>query len=169
MIMDKKGKLFGKISIIDLIIVVVIIGGILGGLGYKYSKSNTPGVFVKNDDVEITFYVEEAPDFTAKAVKPGAIFKESIQDVVFGQVKSADAIKIDKPVSYAANDKGEIIRSSTKEGYVSLYVTVEGKAIYSDNGITINSVPYYIGQNLTNLRMGAGTISYTKIFDIKKK
>lgn len=169
MIMDNKGKLFGKISIIDIIIVLVIVAGIVGGLGYKYSKSKTPGVFVKNDDVQITFYVEEVPDFVAKAIKPGAICKESIQDVVFGQVKDAGDIKIDKPVSYSSNDKGEIVRSNTKEGYVSLYVTVQGKGIYSDNGLTINSVPYYVGQTLTNLRLGASTISYTKIYDIKKK
>lgn len=169
MIMDNKGKLFGKVSIIDILIVVIILAGIVGGLGYKYSKSKTPGVFVKNDDIQITFYAEEVPDFVANAIKPGAIFKESIQDVTFGQVKNASDIKIDKPVSYAANQNGEIMRSNTKQGYVSLFVTVEGKGIYSENGITINSVPYYIGQNLTNLRLGASTIPYTKVYDIKKK
>ena len=58
MIIDDKGKLFGKISIIDLLVVCLILAGIAGAY-YKFGRSKTISPFVKPDKIEMTFFSED--------------------------------------------------------------------------------------------------------------
>jgi len=160
-IIDSKGKLFGKISIIDILIVLVVIG-IIAGVGYKFTRSKTPTVFTKQDTLEVEFFVEEVLDAVANSIKIGDAAKEAVQNASFGTVKD---IKIDKAISYAADDKGEY-KVSSRPGYSSVVITTEAKGIYGSNGTTIGSAEYYIGSYMT-LRVGNAAL-YGRITRITK-
>ena len=54
MIIDNKGRLFGKISIIDILIVVIIIVAV-AGIGSKFVKSKLPALLLKQTRYKYSF------------------------------------------------------------------------------------------------------------------
>ena len=87
MIIDNKGKFFGKISIVDILIVLIIIAA-AAGVYYKYGKSDTITPFTRTDKIQMSFYMEDMPDFVANTVKVGDIAKDRVQNVLLGKVTS---------------------------------------------------------------------------------
>ncbi len=168
MFIDGKGKLFGKVSVVDALIVLVVLA-VVAGVGYKMTKSTaiTPFAPTASDNIEIMFYVEDAPEYAAKAIQNGDLCKDQERNVEFGHVTD---VKIDKSISWAQNDKGEYV-ASTKAGYSRVIVTAEGKGIFRDRknyaGVTFGSADFFIGRT-TNLMVGKSMFQ-CRIYDIKKK
>lgn len=163
-VIDNKGKLFGRVSIIDILIVLILIGAV-GGAAYKYTKSKTESPFVKSDKIRVVFYSEECPEYAANSIVKGASVRDGVQGSSFGTIVDK---KVDKSISWAQNIKGEIV-ASTRPGYVSVYLVVDGQGIYSENGLTIGGVEYYVGQSMDKLRAGKSEQRFNfKIHDIKK-
>jgi hypothetical protein len=161
MLIDKKGKLFGKISIVDFVIVLVILA-VIAGVYYKFGR----GLFADNEKAEnmiISLYWEEVPDYVVNSIKVGDIVIEDIQKAEFGHVKD---VKVDKSVSWAQTDKGEYVKS-TKEGYSSINISVEGKGELSGQGYNIGSYTFYIGKNYV-VRIANSMIN-VRISDIRRK
>lgn len=161
MIFDKKGKLFGKISIVDIIIIVVIIAAI-AGLYYKFGKSGTVTPFTKTEKIQMSFYHEDVPDYIVNKIKIGDAVKDRVQNVVFGKVTD---IKVGPDIVFNPSAGGQAVASS-KPGYSSITVTVSGQGIYSATGSTFGGVEYYIGKAV-ELRVGL-TDYYPRVSDIKK-
>lgn len=140
MIIDKKGKLFGKVSIIDIIILALVIVGFalfFRQMGIKKSAMTGQGV----QNIEITFYQPEVNDFTAKAIKIGDPAKESFRDVSFGEVVD---IQVGDPVSYDYNENGEFV-ASAREGYNSITIKTRTKGNIDQNHIQLQGEEFYIG------------------------
>ncbi|HOJ11745.1 MAG TPA: DUF4330 domain-containing protein [Clostridiales bacterium] len=160
MLIDEKGRLFGKVNIVDLIVVAVIVLGVLG-VAYKYVKSSS-SLFKKTEDLQIVFYNEDLPKYVADSIKVGDKVKDSVKNTVFGEVAS---VETDNSVVFAPNDKGELTQT-TRPGYVSMKLTVKGKGIYTDTGVIFNNTDYYVGRSL-ELRAGNGVI-WTRVSEIKR-
>ncbi|MFR3290073.1 MAG: DUF4330 domain-containing protein [Lachnospiraceae bacterium] len=64
---DEKGRLFGKVNIVDLLIIIIILaaGAFLGMklLGPDSAVANT-------QKVRVTLYCEETPNYVANSLKP---------------------------------------------------------------------------------------------------
>ena len=93
MIIDNKGKLFGKINIIDLLIVIVIAAAVLlvafktvlpiGGSGSSVSET----IAKENVDVYFEFFAEEVPDYVVDGtMNVGDIVTEVGTDNVMGEI-----------------------------------------------------------------------------------
>ncbi len=162
MIIDSKGKLFGKISIIDILIIAVVLAAV-AGVGYKFSKSKTLTPLNKQDVYEIMLYTDETYDYVPKQVKVGDIVKDRVQNSVLGTVKD---IKTDKAISWNPDANGKQVKSS-KEGYNSVVLTVEVKATDNINGITIGSSTYQVGKGVET--MAGDCIMIMRIMKIEKK
>ncbi|NJD01774.1 MAG: DUF4330 domain-containing protein [Ruminiclostridium sp.] len=161
MIIDDKGKLFGKISIIDILVVCLVLAGIAGAY-YKFGRSNTISAFVKPDKIELTFFSEDIPKYAGEAINPGDLVKDRLTDGVFGKVKE---VALGPDIYYAANADGKMVKSS-KEGYASLKIIVEGNGRYQDTGVTFNNKEYYV-YNLLEIRVG-NTAVYARVQSISK-
>lgn len=161
MLFDKKGKLFGKISIVDILVVLLIIA-IGAGLYYKFGKSGTETPFTKTSTIQMSVYLESVQDYVVKSIKKGDVVKDRVQNVEVGRVVD---VKVGPDISYFINDKGMVVQGSRK-GYSSVTVTFEGKGIYSPTGATFGGVEYYINKNGTEWRIG-NTSSFAKISSIK--
>ena len=161
MILDKKGKLFGKISIVDVIIVVIIIAAI-AGLYYKFGKSGTATPFTKPDTIQMTFYHEDVANYVVNAIKVGDVVKDRVQSAYFGKVTD---IKIGPDIFFNPNASGQTIASS-RPGYSSITITVVGQGSYTETGSTFGGVEYYVGKQI-DMRAGV-TFFYAKVYDIKK-
>lgn len=161
MIIDSKGKLFGKISIIDLLVVFVVLG-LAAGVLYKYVKSDTPSVFNKPDTLETVIFVEESPEYSLNGINIGDPVREIVQGSYLGAITS---IKSDKSVSYSVNSDGEFVQSS-KPGYVSLEITLKGEGIYGNGGVNFGGSLFYVGKYY-EIKVGNAVV-YGRLKDIRK-
>ena len=141
MIIDEKGKLFGKVNLIDLIIIIVLILA-AGILGFKFlsPKVSTTGESIAT----VTYYAEEITDFVFENnIKVGDSLLDEVKNVNLGEVTE---IAIGDAVSYAPNDKGEFVQSS-KPNHNSLLITSEVKAKRYEHGMIVNTSRYYVGHS----------------------
>ncbi len=162
MIIDDKGKLFGKISIVDILVVCLILAGIAGAY-YKFGKSKTISLVSKPNKIEITFFTEDLPAYVGAGIKPGDIARDRVSGSAIGKVKEVVA---GPDIFYSPNDQGQMVKSA-KEGYVSLKVVVEGNGIFgSDQGASFSNVDYYVNKWF---EVKAGNAQYyTRVQNIRK-
>ncbi len=66
---DKNGKLFGKINLVDLIIVLIIIA-LAAFVAMKFLGNKNDGSNLTQ--IEMSFYSDEEPQFVVDALKEGA-------------------------------------------------------------------------------------------------
>ena len=160
MLIDEKGRLFGKINIVDFIVAAVIVLGVLG-VGYKFISSSTT-LFKKSEEAKIVFYNEDLPKYVADSIKVGDKVKDSVKNTVFGEVES---VEVADSVVFSSNDEG-VLKQTTRPGYVSLILTVKGEGVYTDTGVIFNNTDYYVGRSL-EIRAGNGVI-WTRVKEINK-
>ncbi|MBQ3181590.1 MAG: DUF4330 domain-containing protein [Clostridia bacterium] len=134
MIIDKKGKLFGKISIIDICVILVIIVGILGAY-FTVSTLNS-GKLSDNSKLAlnsssplvsatVTFEVKGVRAMTKDALCEGDEVYETEDNKFIGTISKVTS----KPAEseYIAND-GTFYKAVIPEKYdVQIFVDVSGK------------------------------------------
>lgn len=159
---DKQGRLFGKISIVDIIIVILII--LAGSFFFKQIglKNSKDLIAKKTDNLQIVFHQEEINDFTANNVEIGDIAKESLHNANIGTV--TDVI-LDDAIVWEYDLDGIQVKSS-KEGFSSIDIVMETTGVLGPNGITLDGSTYYLGQTIT-LKVGS-SIFYGEIKSAEK-
>lgn len=156
--LDKNGKLFGKINLIDLILVLIIIAAVVFAAMKVVSNRNKSSEL---SPVRITFYAEEVPDYVTAALKEGTSVLDSTENVTIGTVES---FKVGDPIGYATDTNGQV-QEVQRTGYKSATITVLAKAQLGEHGATIDKTLYAIGHSLT-IYAGDAKI-YLKISDIQ--
>lgn len=157
----KNGKIFGKISILDLVIIFLVVGaGLFAANRFGLFSSKELGTTINN--LKVVFYQEEVNSFTANNVNLGDPTTETLQNISLGTVVNIE--KADS-VSWGKDQNGKQIKS-TKTGWSSIYITMETNGLLGPNGIVIGGSTYYIGQFIT-LRVG-DSIFYGRIFSAEK-
>lgn len=163
MVIDNKGRIFGKISIIDILFILIIaFAGVftLNKLGFISPKEI---LSIGGNKAEIVFFQEEINNFSANNVHVGDIASEALTNVNFGQVTD---VALGESISWAPDVNGNQVVRSSREGYSSIYITMEVNATVGPNGITIGGSTFYIGETIT-LRAG-NSIFYGKIYGANK-
>ena len=134
-----------KITWIDLTIFIVVLISVLG-IGSKFSTAKVAApVGNSSEEIYLTFYIEETPDYVVDAILLGAPVTESVQGSNFGEVVE---ITPGPSVYWEPSDAGQLVGSS-REGYSSLYLTMKTKGVISGSGISIDKSVYYVGQTVT--------------------
>jgi len=159
MVIDKKGRLFGRISIIDIIIVLAVIAVIAAAV----SRLAGPDSVSSQDTILIQFYQDEAPAYAAEAVKIGDPVTDFQLGSDFGKVVD---VKVGESEGFAESADGRFVMSP-KKGYASIYITAEGKGVYTDTGVVVSGSNYYLGRTVT-LRAGK-SVFYARVYSIEKK
>jgi len=162
MIIDNRGKLFGKVSIVDILILLLLITA--AGAGYRYMSSRGGAVAAaQTQKIVMVFYGEEAPEFAVNAVKKGDVVRE-LQGDIFGKV--IEDIKVGKARKYVDNQNGDL-EPISREGYVSYYMTVEGEGFINSTGISLGGAEYQTGKVLT-IKVG-NAIFQGMLYSFEKK
>ncbi|NCB50908.1 MAG: DUF4330 domain-containing protein [Clostridia bacterium] len=139
---DEKGRLFGKVNLIDLIIVIIIIAALVF-LGVKFLGPESTAA--NTQKAVVSFYYEECPNYVADQLKAGDSVWDSGDNVTIGTVKdwtTADS------VTYLLDDNGNTVQTS-KDGYCALTLRCEAEGVIGEHGITINGTLYGVGHTLT--------------------
>jgi len=135
MIIDKEGKLFGKVSIIDILFILVIIIGILGVFFVKEKLSDdkvlTDGTNMliqsaqQHDKLEVRLKVKEVRSVTRDAVVVGDDVYIVSNDEKLGTVLRVESTPAKREV---LADDGTAYVASVPERYdVTIVVEVNGK------------------------------------------
>lgn len=158
---DKNGKVFGKINIIDLIVILVIVAAIAMFGVSRLSNRGDDGVAIpEGQSAYMVFYAEEVPDFVVDKLEKGAKVYDVDMKAELGEVVSFESAP---SVSYASNSDGEYVLT-TREKYNSVKITAKVNGTPTEYGIAINDNQYGVGHSLT-IRAGHAKI-YLKIFDV---
>ena len=152
----KNGKLFGKLNIIDLLIILIVLAA-LAFVGLRYLRPDSSGHAAAPDKVRITFFAKDAP----------ILLWDQGERQMGGPVSDHDTSNYlgvltsyvpEEAYIYALDqDSGEMVRvlSSTE---CFLTFACEGEGYISDDGLRINGVQYSIGGTYV-IRAGQTRIS----------
>ncbi len=159
-LIDEKGRLFGRINMLDLAVVLLIVA-VLAGVGYKFAKSRVPTVFQPSKKMEVVFTADELLDFAVERLAVGDPVSDRVTGASFGKLKS---FEIQPSISYATDSTGRFVRSS-KETYRSLRMVVETEGTIDQGMVRIGNYDYYVAKSF-EVRVG-NTALWLRIADMK--
>jgi hypothetical protein len=139
---DNKGRLFGKVSIVDLFAVVIIAAVV----AVVYFNAGGGGRFVLGAEqpVLITFFNPALHDFTAHAVELNAPVIDDVNETFLGRVVN---VETGESVSFMPDIHGNETASSM-EGHSSVYITSRVHGRVSDGAVVLGGNVYGVGEEV---------------------
>ncbi len=139
---DKNGKLFGKINLIDLIIVLVLAALVVfAAIKITGSRNNETPL----SEIKMSFYSDEVPEFVTDNLKVGTTVLDESKDVTMGVVAG---FEVGDPLGYATDTNGQI-QEVYRNGYKSVKIDITAMGELGEHGATIGGVLYGVGHTLT--------------------
>ena len=133
MIIDKQGRIAGKVSLIDIAVALVIVG-LIAGFGYRRVSGVAKTIVNTNTKFYVTLEVQPLRQFSLDAINLGDIFYKQHEQLPLGKVTalSHEQAKnvIDRPDGTAAY--------VPIENKFVLYITLECAGNVSDSGYYVN-------------------------------
>ena len=131
MIIDKNGKLFGKVSIIDLAILLIVILVALG-VGYKVVLSRT---IVSGDFKNVVYEtkVSSIRQVSVDKLKVGDEVYDDLTDAPLGKILD---VKVENAKDYIRKQDGSVVRADKPDAF-DVILTVSAKANPLDYGYMV--------------------------------
>ncbi|WP_048600533.1 DUF4330 domain-containing protein [Rubeoparvulum massiliense] len=139
-LIDEKGKLFGLVNIVDLLIVVVVLG-LAAGVYYKVTQSNR---VVETVPVTLTLLAEEIRQPTVDAIAIGDDAYDWESNGYFGKVVDK---QVTPAIAYVETADGRVVKAEIPDKY-NLTVTIEGSGVYQSRGVVIGGRDWKVGNTL---------------------
>ena len=141
-IIDRNGRLFGKISVIDLLVIAVV-AVLAAALSFKSNQSHT-GVTVTEQPIVFQIRARAVDDYLAQAIQVG--------DGVYDKDYSSGGRVLDpgRKMNDEMNDGTAALLDY--EDTVDLLITVEGQGLVTGKSYAINRV-YALGVNSSRTYM----------------
>ena len=136
---DKNGKIGGKVSIIDLIILVILLAA-LAFVGYRFLTKDRSGV-INTQQVYVSFTGTEVPNYVAENLKTGARVLDDTEHNYLGYVTD---IQTGQGYHYDVDKNGETV-ALFPEDSASVVVTSLAEGTMDGNGVLIGGTRYAIG------------------------
>lgn len=139
-LIDNKGRIFGLINIIDLLVIVLIVA-VVGRFTLK-SRQKSAGAVTTN--IEVVVHVKEVRDATADIVKVGDIVKETKSNVVLGKVVD---VKVNPSETLVETADGRVVVYPNPV-YKDMYITLIGSGSAGENAIVLGGNEIRVGTTL---------------------
>ena len=159
MIIDKKGKLFGKINIIDFLILIILVAAIVI-LGMKFLGG---GRGKDTQKIEIKFRIEEIDEWVTENVEVGDALYDGTYEQDLGIVTN---VEVSPSETWGLNADGQYVKS-TREGFKSMTITGEVMGTKTDVGCKVGGELYGVGHSMI-LYAGNAKL-YLRVYDISVK
>ena len=162
MLVNKKGKLFGVINIIDLCVILVVLVAI-GAIYFKFNLSSHSDIAASDDKVVVTFKVSSVRDFTIKQFEVGDKLFCDEDDSFIGEVVN---VSKEPYYDYIKTVDGKIKKAQQPDRY-NLFVDVECSAYIDGDKVYIHGgKQLYLEQE--NIYYTDTVQTTAKISDIQK-
>lgn len=146
--MDKNGRIAGKISIIDLAVIILIIVAAIG-FCIRFMSSTTTAV-TSNETFRYVVKINSVREFTVDALKKGGITTDKKSEMTLGEIKD---VQVGEAKMQSTTADGHIQWSNLPERYTCM-VTIEADGRESEDG--------YILDDTTELSVGRTVDIVTK-------
>ncbi len=140
---DEKGKLFGKVNLVDLIIVLVILAAV-AYLGMTFLGPES--AVTSTETVKISFYGEEVPEYVVETIEAGTPVWDLTENVTIGSVNSWET---GESISYVVSTAQSIAFETPKTGYNSIELEVDAEGVLEAHGVRIGGSLYGVGHSVT--------------------
>ena len=148
--MEEKKTAKKRFTLLDAVIILVVIAA-LAFVAYKMMPTGSTAAY---EDVSLSFYAPDVPDYVAEQLYVGAPVVDADRNVYLGKVVD---IQIEDSVFWSANDEG-IQTVSPMDDYRAVTITTRVSGEASAYGIRLSSVEYSVGHTLA-IRAGFAKIS----------
>jgi hypothetical protein len=160
-IIDKKGKLFGLINVIDLFVLLAVVGAVA-----FFGMRTIPTIIEigggGGDMYIVQYYAEDMPSFVGNFIKIDDRVQDESKFVDLGRVTG---FELSNGWAYGFDDGGRSVRSP-REGHSTLLLTTEVRAVQGDYGIVVGGNIYGVGHSFT-IRVGDAKI-FLRVFSIER-
>jgi hypothetical protein len=143
-LVDEKGRLFGLINIIDLVVLVVILA-LVGFGAYKtigFDNNGTPTeIGTATHKATIVFEVREVRDFTINSVSIGEVLKDYSKNTDYGTITN---VEVKPAIRLIETEDGKIVEAVVP-GKSTMLLFVDGFANVSQTSILMAGRDVRIG------------------------
>ncbi|MCL2398697.1 MAG: DUF4330 domain-containing protein [Defluviitaleaceae bacterium] len=132
-LIDEKGRFFGKVSIIDIVIVLAIVVLVIGFV-YNQTGQQIRQIIMADEPLYVTFLVEGVRRFSLDAVREGDVFFRQHERVPLGTVAHID---ISPAHAIMTRTDGTAVFAPVEDRY-NMYITLACVGSITDTGFFIN-------------------------------
>lgn len=140
-LIDDKGKIFGFINIIDLLIILLVVA-VVGRFALKHQAQQPSGV--QTQKIEAVLLVKDVRDATVNAIKEGDVVRETKSNVVLGKITKVEV----KPADTLVNTADGKVVNYPNPILKDVYITIEGTGSAGENAIVLGNSEIRIGTSL---------------------
>lgn len=163
MILDKKGKLFGKINLVDLSVILIIIIAVAATY-FKFNLSAHSDVTRKDADVVITLRAVNVRDFTVDAYEVGDKLYDTGNGKLLGEIIEKTTTE---SMEHITKVDGTVVEQVLPERK-NLVVKVKSAATVREDGVVLEGgKQLYLNQSNTLYTQTAITNFETMQIDIE--
>lgn len=144
-IMDRNGRLFGKISIVDVVVILVVL--VMGAAIYYKTHQPQTGTKVTTTKIVYEMQLQNQPQYVVDAIKAGDQMYDKDRSTG-GSLGEILDIQVTPGTKQAELDDGTVAMVPC-EGYYDVLLTLQAEAlIESDGNYAVNRI-YDLGVNST--------------------
>lgn len=141
-LIDNQGRLFGKINLIDVLLILVILAAVAFGV-YKMTQGEVV-INAPEKNVTVQFYGNALYPFVIQNIKEGDTIRSLDTNDVIGKIVK---IEVGDAINLVSTADGRTVISTIPDKY-SVYITVEGKASLVNNIPHAGNTPLLVGHEL---------------------
>lgn len=151
-IVDEKGRLFGKVNLLDLVVVLAIVA-VAGRFGYKHYMGKQAAPTGEEKQIEVTMKFAAVQQPTLDSLPVGTDIYDSKSGGYLGKVVD---VRSQPAVVFTVGDDGRMYELPSKDR-LDFFVVVAGGGRVSPNMITLGDFEMKIGRtNYLKSRLWAG-------------
>ncbi|MFM1651988.1 DUF4330 domain-containing protein [Brevibacillus sp. B_LB10_24] len=138
---DNRGRLFGKINLIDFLLILVVLAAIAFGV-YKLNKGGELAILpTESKKVTVEFYGNALYPFQVENMKEGDFVRTLDTNDVIGTIVS---IKKNDAINLVSTADGRTVISKIPDKY-SVYIEVQGSAKLANGILMAGNTPLLVG------------------------
>ena len=161
--MDKNGKIGGKISIIDILVIILIVA-VIAGIGVRYGSKITNAV-KSNEKFEYVLRVENVRNYTIDALEKMGKVTDKKSEKDLGEIVD---VRYEKATQQSTTADGRVVNPELPDRY-TCYVTIQAVGRESDDNYVLDdSTELSVGRKIdlySKYVKTSGTIESVKVMD----
>ena len=155
MMINKQGKLLGKVSVIDLFVLAVILAIVLFGM-LRIGNTSGIGVGQQPSSITLSLAIEELEDFTANVLRIGDPVAANDFNAELGNIVYIDR----RPALGQHPNVDGVITTSPMEGFSRVEITTRLYGHPFENGVWVMGHTFFVGEILV-IRAGDANMFMT--------
>ncbi|MFO7273402.1 MAG: DUF4330 domain-containing protein [Bacillota bacterium] len=141
MLIDNKGRLFGKINLLDLVVLLGLLA-VAGRFAYGALAGSSAAPTGQDQVIEMTLRFPAVTQWTVDAIQVGDEVYDSKSNTWMGKI-----VETWTEPAVIVREVPDGIVSYTSSTHFDLYVKVRGPARVSPNGVTMSGIEVKVGRS----------------------